>query len=149
MDWWHTIITGPKYSLNGKWMTHWMPISPKLEFKDIVGGCMDLNCNSQMERITRTKVANQTHFGILSTPLKDNLQRYTLQLGVKLSQIRVNSLCICILNSVTCPKMKVFRSRVAIICFTKLTSQQTKNCWRLWTQIFRYVHLFTRVDFGE
>ena len=105
-----------------------MPISPKLEFKDaIMGICMDLNCNSQMERITRSKVATQTHFGTLSIPLKDNLERYTLQLMFKFSQIRIITLRICIWNSVICPKMKAVRSRVDIICVTKLTSQQTKK----------------------
>ena len=106
-----------------------MPISPKLEFKEetLMAICLDLNLFSQMERSTRTKVANQTHSGILWTPPKDNLQRYTLQLVVKFSQMRIVLLCIYIWNSVTGPKMKAVRSRVAIPCVTKLTSQLTKK----------------------
>ena len=105
-----------------------MPISPKLEFKDtIMTLCMDLNLFSQMERSTRSKVTNQTHSGILWTPPKDNLRRYTLQLTVKFSQMRIEILRIYIWNSVTGPKMKAVRSRVAIPCVTKLTSQLTKK----------------------
>ena len=105
-----------------------MPISPKLEFKDTIQAlCMDLNLFSQMERSTRVKVAMQTQRGTLWTPPKDNLQRYTLQLIFKHSQIKMDVLRIYSWNSVTGPKMKAVPGSVAIPCVTKLTSHKTKK----------------------
>ena len=122
-----------------------MPISPKLEFKKTIFAiCVDLNLFSQMERSTRTKVAYQTHSGILWTPPKDNLRRYTLQLGFKFSQMRMSRLRIYIWNSVTGPKMKAVRSRVAFPCVTKLTSQLTKKLLASMDtniQIIPFIHL--------
>ena len=131
-----------------------MPISPKLELKEaILAICMDLNLFSQMERSTRMKVAMQAHSGILWTPPKDNLQRYTLQLNIKFSQIRMKILRIYSWNSVTGPKMKAVLGRVAISCVTKLTSQQTKKLLASMdteSQINGFIHLvsFWRIN-GE
>ena len=121
-----------------------MKITVMLEF-------VELNCNSQTERITLTKVTKRIHFGIRWTPQKDNVQRYTLQLGIKLSQMRIVLLCICIWNSMVDPKMKAVRVRVDIRCATKLTSQQTKELLASMdteSQIISFCHLvsFWRID---